>query len=102
MRSAVANWMGGLRHRRAQSEVPGWPWSAIEIGEAIPAWEDLRLEVRDLAEGSMLELAVDRDGNEVGRCLARRDGTFLREPTGPSWARRVLVEAVAEWRLLAV
>ena len=66
---------------------------------ALPAWEDLELEANSLAEGDMLELVVGTDGKEVGRCLALRDGAFLREPDGPDWARRILVEAVAEWRL---
>jgi len=67
--------------------------------EATPAWDDLELDVKPLADGDMLELELGIDGEEVGRCLALRDGAFLREPDGPEWARRILVEAVAEWRL---
>lgn len=65
-----------------------------------PDWEDLELNACTLAEGEMLELVLGTDGKEVGRCLARGDGTFLCEPTGPDWALALLLEAVAEWRVV--
>jgi hypothetical protein len=101
MMGTITACVEGIRRQRAAAAEREWSRHPSAESDGTPSWDELRLDARDLARGTLVEIVVDRDGAEAGRCLARRDGTFLREPTGPSWVRRMLVEAVAEWRLAA-
>lgn len=107
-------WMDSFRHILALPETAHLDRRCASVERDVPAWDDLRLEVRPLvegegfrmepstlAEGDLLELVLGTEGEELGRCLALRDGTFLCGPTGPDWVRTMLVEAMAEWRLEA-
>lgn len=101
MNRGITGWMDSLRRPRPAREERAWDRRRPHSQAQTSHWDGLGLSTQPMAEGSMLEVVLSTFGEEVGRCLARRDGTFLREPTGPIWARAMLVEAVAEWRLEA-
>jgi len=101
MNRGITGWMDSLRRPRPMREERQWDRRRPHAQMQPANWEGLSLVTQPLAQGSMLEVFLATYGEEVGRCLARQDGTFLREPTGPTWVRAMLVEAVAEWRLEA-